>query len=121
MDAFTTIFVGSYIDDEARQGQIDRNKGIDTRLAANDGDFDETPEWDDSCTLDGNKDGLPDNYPPACDSNEQVLQLMLEHPISRYCQPMPTARAAVGEMISVTVKLQNIGNIHATDVSNPLR
>ena len=27
------------------------------------------------------------------------------------------SRAAVGEMISVTVKLQNVGNIHATDVS----
>ena len=122
MDAFTTIqFVAIIsIDDEAQLS--DRLIGIKATSihgsAATDGDFDETPEWDDSCTLDENKDGLPDNYPPACDSNEQVLQLMLRAPdLKILSADAPQSRAAVGEMISVTVKLQNIGNIHATDVS----
>jgi hypothetical protein len=122
MDAFTTIqFVAIIsIDDEAQLS--DRLIGIKATSihgsAANDGDFDETPEWDDSCTLDENKDGLPDNYPPACDSNEQVLQLMLRAPdLKILSAEAQQPRAAVGEMISVTVKLQNIGNIHATDVS----
>ncbi|MED5306695.1 MAG: CARDB domain-containing protein, partial [Candidatus Thermoplasmatota archaeon] len=122
MDAFTTIqFVAIIsIDDEAQLS--DRMIGIKATSihgsAANDGDFDETPEWDDSCTLDENKDGLPDNYPPACDSNEQVLQLMLRAPdLKILSAEAPQSRAAVGEMISVTIQLQNIGNIHATDVS----
>jgi uncharacterized membrane protein len=122
MDAFTTIqFVAIIsIDDQAQLS--DRMIGIKATSihgsAANDGDFDETPEWDDSCTLDENKDGLPDNYPPTCDSNEQVLQLMLRAPdLKILSAEAPQSRAAVGEMISVTVKLQNIGNIHATDVS----
>ncbi|DAC24316.1 MAG TPA: hypothetical protein D7H76_05045, partial [Candidatus Poseidoniales archaeon] len=122
MDAFTTIqFVAIIsIDDEAQLS--DRLIGIKATSihgsAANDGDFDETPEWDDSCTLDENKDGLPDNYPPACDSNEQVLQLMLRAPDLKILSAEAIQdRAAVGEMISVKVRLQNIGNIHATDVS----
>ena len=122
MDAFTTIqFVAIIsIDDEANLS--DRMIGIKATSilgsASNDGDFDETPEWDDSCTLDENKDGLPDNYPPACDSNEQVLQLMLRAPDLKILVANATqSRAGVGEMISVTVKLQNVGNIHATDVS----
>ena len=122
MDAFTTIqFVAIIsIDDQAQLS--DRSIGIKATSihgsAANDGDFDETPEWDDSCTLDENKDGLPDNFPPACDSNEQVLQLMLRAPdLKILSAEAPQSRAGVGEMISVTVKLQNIGNIHATDVS----
>jgi uncharacterized membrane protein len=122
MDAFTTIqFVAIIsIDDQAQLS--DRSIGIKATSihgsAANDGDFDETPEWDDSCTLDENKDGLPDNFPPACDSNEQVLQLMLRAPdLKILSADAPQSRAGVGEMISVTVKLQNIGNIHATDVS----
>ena len=122
MDAFTTIqFVAIIsIDDEATLS--DRMIGIKATSihgsASNDGDFAETPEWDDSCTLDENKDGLPDNYPPACDSNEQVLQLMLRAPDLKILVANATqSRAGVGEMISVTVKLQNVGNIHATDVS----
>ena len=74
MDAFTTIqFVAIIsIDDKAQLS--DRSIGIKAtsiHVSANDGGFDETPEWDDSCTLDENKDGLPDNFPPTCDSNEQ--------------------------------------------------
>ena len=48
------------------------------------GDYDETPTWEDSCTLDFNGDGLPDNYPPNCDTNEQIIELRLRAQTWRY-------------------------------------
>ncbi|NDF22012.1 MAG: hypothetical protein EB152_01615 [Euryarchaeota archaeon] len=122
MAAFTTIQFVAIISVSDEASLSDRMIGIKATSshgsAINGGDFDETPQWDDSCTLDENKDGLPDNFPPNCDSNEQVLQLMLRAPDLKILSAESSqSRAAVGEMISVTVKLQNIGNIHATDVS----
>ena len=122
MAAFTTTQFVAIISISDEASLSDRMIGIKTTSshgsAANGGDFDETPQWDDSCTLDENKDGLPDNFLPNCDTNEQVLQLMLRAPdLKILSADASKARAAVGEMISVTVKLQNVGNIHATDVS----
>ncbi len=122
MAAFTTIQFVAIISVSDEASLSDRMIGIKATSshgsAINGGDYDETPQWDDSCTLDENKDGLPDNFPPNCDSNEQVLQLMLRAPDLKILSAESSqSRAAVGEMISVTVKLQNIGNIHATDVS----
>jgi hypothetical protein len=82
------------------------------------GDHDETPIWDDSCTLDANKDGLPDNYPPACDTNEQILELRLRAPDLEILEvEAAKTKGEIGEMLSVSVKIVNRGNAHATDVN----
>lgn len=122
MAAFTTLQFVAIITISDEASLSDKVLGIKTTSshgsAADGGDFDETPQWDDSCTLDENKDGLPDNFQPDCDSNEQVLQLMLRAPDLRIVDAEASShRASVGEMISVTVNLQNVGNIHATDIS----
>jgi len=83
-----------------------------------DGDYDETPIWDDSCTLDANSDGLPDNYHPNCDTNEQILELRLRAPdLVIVSVDVDDSRASVGDMLSVSVQIRNDGNIHATDVN----
>ena len=82
------------------------------------GDYDETAIWDDSCTIDQNGDGLPDNTPPNCDSNEQILELRLRAPdLEIVSVHVDQNTAKVGEMLSVNVQIRNIGNIHATDVN----
>jgi len=82
------------------------------------GDHDETAVWDDSCTLDENKDGLPDNYRPNCDTNEQIIELRLRAPDLRILEvEVGTYRGEVGAMLSVNVQVVNEGNAHATDVN----
>ncbi|MEE2650785.1 MAG: CARDB domain-containing protein, partial [Candidatus Thermoplasmatota archaeon] len=82
------------------------------------GDHDETPIWDDSCTLDANKDSLPDNYPPNCDTNEQILELRLRAPDLQILEvTSDRTKGEIGEMLSVNVKVVNRGNAHATDVN----
>jgi len=91
-----------------------------------DGDHDETAVWDDSCTLDANRDGLPDNYHPNCDTNEQIIELRLRAPDLKIVNvdvgknPVtldPVYTGEVGEMLSVNVEVVNLGNAHATDVN----
>ncbi|SVA12501.1 uncharacterized protein METZ01_LOCUS65355 [marine metagenome] len=82
------------------------------------GDHDETAVWDDSCTLDENKDGLPDNYRPNCDTNEQIIELRLRAPDLDILEVnVATYRGDVGAMLSVNVQVVNEGNAHATDVN----
>ena len=82
------------------------------------GDHDETAVWDDSCTLDENKDGLPDNYRPNCDTNEQIIELRLRAPdLDILDVEVATYRGDVGAMLSVNVQVVNNGNAHATDVN----
>jgi len=82
------------------------------------GDHDETAVWDDSCTLDANGDGLPDNYRPNCDTNEQVIELRLRAPDLFILDVFAaTHTGEVGEMLSVNVQILNKGNAHATDVN----
>jgi len=82
------------------------------------GDHDETAVWDDSCTLDENKDGLPDNYRPNCDTNEQIIELRLRAPdLDILDVEVATYRGEVGAMLSVNVQVVNNGNAHATDVN----
>ncbi|HIC50333.1 MAG TPA: hypothetical protein EYP01_02630, partial [Candidatus Poseidoniales archaeon] len=82
------------------------------------GDYDETAVWDDSCTLDENKDGLPDNYPPNCDTNEQIVELRLRAPDLKILDvDVVTYTGDVGEMLSVNVQVVNVGNAHATNVN----
>ena len=82
------------------------------------GDYDETAVWDDSCTLDENKDGLPDNYHPNCDTNEQIVELRLRAPDLKILDVnVVTYTGDVGEMLSVNVQVVNVGNAHATNVN----
>ena len=82
------------------------------------GDYDETAVWDDSCTLDENKDGLPDNYHPNCDTNEQIVELRLRAPDLKILDvDVVTYTGDVGEMLSVNVQVVNVGNAHATNVN----
>ncbi len=82
------------------------------------GDHDETPIWEDSCTIDANKDGLLDNPPPECDDNEQVLELRLRAPdLDLYRVDISSNEGEIGEMLSVSVYVLNRGNAHAADVN----
>ena len=82
------------------------------------GDHDETEIWDDSCTLDENKDGIPDNFRPNCDTNEQIVELRLRAPDLRILDVhVDRYTGDVGEMLSVNVQVVNEGNAHATDVN----
>ncbi|HIH80752.1 MAG TPA: hypothetical protein HA303_05985 [Candidatus Thalassarchaeaceae archaeon] len=123
MPAYTTLQVVAIITIDPGAALSDREVGIKVLSSSGSaemgGDFDETPIWDDSCTLDENGDGLPDNYPPNCDSNEQVLELRLRAPDLEFVGDIEVSktRASVGDMIGVNVKIRNVGNIHATDVN----
>ena len=82
------------------------------------GDHDETPIWDDSCTLDANVDGIQDNFPPNCDNNEQILELRLRAPDLVIQEvKVNSNEGEIGEMLSVSVKVSNHGNAHAADVN----
>ena len=82
------------------------------------GDHDETLLWDDSCTLDKNKDGLLDNPAPDCDDNEQILELRLRAPdLDLYRVVAGNTEGEIGEMLSVSVYVLNRGNAHAADVN----
>ena len=128
MPAYTTLQIVAIVSIDPAAVLSDRELGIkvlsDSGSSEVDGDIDETPSWEDSCTLDANADGIPDNYHPNCDTNEQILELRLRAPDLKFAgidgnEPraeISNARASVGEMISVNVQIQNVGNIHATDV-----
>jgi hypothetical protein len=68
--------------------------------------------------LDSNKDGVPDNFLPDCDTNEQVLELRLRAPDLEIIEVTTGAtKGSIGDMLSVSVKIVNRGNAHATDVN----
>ena len=122
MEAYTTLNIVVIIEIHPEAALANREIGIKVLSSHGSkeagGDHDETPIWDDSCTIDMNGDGLPDNYRPNCDTNEQVIELRLRAPDLE----VMTARAEVlkgdvGDMLSVNVQIRNIGNAHATDVN----
>ena len=122
MDAYTTIQIVVIITIAPDAALQDRLIGIKTLSmhgsSDSGGDFDETPLWDDSCTLDENKDGIQDNFPPNCDDNEQVLELRLRAPDLKIIDVQVSSTSAeIGEMLSVNVKVVNHGNAHSTDVN----
>ena len=122
MPAYTTIQIVAIINvgNEAALG--DQSMGIKALSEFGDafagGDHDETPEWADSCSIDSDNDGLPDND-IGCDTNEQILHLRLRAPDLIFVGDASIGDTSkeVGEMIPVTVQIQNIGNVHATDVN----
>ena len=68
--------------------------------------------------LDSNKDGISDNFLPDCDTNEQVLELRLRAPDLEIIEVTTgSTKGAIGDMLSVSVKIVNRGNAHATDVN----
>ena len=122
MEAYTTlqiVVIVSIAPDAALQNREIGIKAISMHGSSdNGGDYDETPGWEDSCTLDTNKDGIPDNYKPDCDNNEQILELRLRAPDLEILEVTTGAKkGAIGEMLSVSVKIVNRGNAHATDVN----
>jgi len=122
MDPYTTLQVVVIIEIDPGAQLANREIGIKVMSEHGSseagGDHDETEVWDDSCTLDDNKDGIPDNYRPNCDTNEQVIELRLRAPDLRIKEvTVGTYRGDVGEMLSVNVEVVNDGNAHATDVN----
>ena len=122
MQASTTLNIVAIIDIHPEATLADREIGIkvmsDFGSSEADGDYDETPSWEDSCTLDLNGDGLPDNYSPNCDTNEQIVELRLRAPdLEIYSVSVDEKRGSVGDMLSVNVQVRNVGNAHATDVN----
>ena len=122
MPAYTTLQLVAIIEIDSQAPLSDREIGIKVLSSAGSsqvgGDHDETPIWDDSCTLDENKDGLPDLTRPFCDTNEQILELRLRAPdLEIVSVTIGDDRAKVGEMLAVNVEIKNSGNIHATDVN----
>jgi len=100
----------------------DRSLGIKVQSmhgsSSEGGDFDETDVWTDSCTLDSNSDGIPDNIPPQCDNNEQILEMRLRAPDLVLEEVQASSmEAPIGEMLSVNVFVTNRGNAHAADVN----
>ena len=122
MEAYTTlqiVVIVSIAPDAALQNREIGIKAVSMfGSSQNNGDYDETPGWEDSCTLDTNKDGIPDNYRPNCDTNEQILELRLRAPDLEILEVTTGAKkGSIGEMLSVSVKIVNRGNAHATDVN----
>ena len=130
MDPYTTLQVVVIIDIDPAAALSNREIGIKitSQYGSSEagGDHDETEIWDDSCTLDEDKDGIPDNYRPNCDTNEQIIELRLRAPDLRIVSvevgqnPLtldPIYTGEVGEMLSVNVQVVNEGNAHATDVN----
>ena len=122
MQAYTTLNIEAIVDIHPEATLADREIGIkvmsDFGSSEAGGDHDETPSWEDSCTLDLNGDGLPDNYSPNCDTNEQIVELRLRAPdLEIYSVSVDEKRGSVGDMLSVNVQVRNVGNAHATDVN----
>ncbi|MEO2114777.1 MAG: CARDB domain-containing protein, partial [Candidatus Poseidoniia archaeon] len=122
MQPYTTLQLVVIVTVAPDAALTDRNIGIKvlSMYGSSDqgGDFDETEVWTDSCTLDSNSDGLPDNLPPDCDTNEQVLEMRLRAPdLVLESVIAPIKEAAIGEMLSINVFITNRGNAHATDVN----
>ena len=122
MEAYSTLQFVVIIQIEPTAKLTNREIGIkvfsDFGSSEAGGDHDETAVWDDSCTLDANKDGLPDNYRPNCDTNEQIIELRLRAPdLKIVAVNVEDYTGEVGEMLSVNVEIVNAGNSHATDVN----
>jgi len=122
MEAYTTLQLVAIIQIDPAAALSNREIGIkvlsEHGSSEAGGDHDETEIWDDSCTLDENKDGLPDNYRPNCDTNEQIVELRLRAPDLKILDVEATVKTGdVGEMLSVNVMVVNEGNAHATDVN----
>ena len=122
MEPYTTLQLVVIITVAPDASLTDRNIGIKVLSmygsSEEGGDFDETEVWTDSCTLDSNSDGFPDNVPPDCDSNEQILEMRLRAP-DLVLENVVAAdkEAKIGEMLSVNVFVTNRGNAHAADVN----
>jgi hypothetical protein len=122
MEAYSTLQIVVIIQIEPTAKLANREIGIkilsDFGSSEAGGDHDETAVWDDSCTLDANKDGLPDNFRPNCDTNEQIIELRLRAPdLKIVAIIVDKFTGEVGEMLSVNVEIVNAGNTHATDVN----
>ena len=122
MQPYTTLQLVVIVTVAPDASLTDRNLGIKvlSMHGSSDqgGDFDETEVWTDSCTLDSNSDGIPDNLPPDCDTNEQILEMRLRAPdLVLESVVAPVKEAAIGEMLSINVFITNRGNAHATDVN----
>ena len=122
MEAYSTIQIVVIIQIDPAATLANREIGIKVLSMSGSseagGDHDETAVWDDSCTLDANRDGLPDNYRPNCDTNEQVIELRLRAPDLIILDVHAAVYTGeVGEMLSVNVQVVNAGNAHATDVN----
>ena len=122
MQPYTTLQLVVIVTVAPDASLTDRNLGIKvlSMHGSSDqgGDFDETEVWTDSCTLDSNSDGFPDNLPPDCDTNEQILEMRLRAPdLVLESVIAPFKEAAIGEMLSINVFITNRGNAHATDVN----
>ena len=122
MEPYTTLQVDVIIDIDPAAQLSNREIGIKVMSeygsSVAGGDHDETEIWDDSCTLDENKDGIPDNFRPNCDTNEQIVELRLRAPDLRILDVhVDRYTGDVGEMLSVNVQVVNEGNAHATDVN----
>jgi uncharacterized membrane protein len=122
MPAYTTLQVVAIVSIDPLAALANREVGIKVLSSFGSsvvgGDFDETPVWDDSCTIDMNHDGWPDNYAPNCDTNEQVIELRLRAPdLTIVDVDVRTYTGSIGDMLSVNVQIQNLGNAHATSVN----
>jgi len=122
MPSYTTLQLVAIVTIDPTAALADREIGIKLKSSfgdsLSDGDFDETAIWEDSCTIDMNGDGFPDNYRPNCDTNEQVLELRLRAPdLQISTVDVGTRKGQIGDMLSVTVSILNDGNSHATDVN----
>ena len=122
MQPYTTLQLVVIVTVAPDASLTDRNLGIKTLSmhgsSDQGGDFDETEVWTDSCTMDSNSDGIPDNLPPDCDTNEQILEMRLRAPdLVLESVVAPVKEAAIGEMLSTNVFITNRGNAHATDVN----
>ena len=122
MQPYTTLQLVVIVTVAPDASLTDRNLGIKVLSmhgsSEDGGDFDETKVWTDSCSLDSNSDGIPDNPPPDCDTNEQVLEMRLRAPdLVLETVIVSQNEAAIGEMLSVNVFVTNRGNAHAADVN----
>ena len=122
MQPYTTLQLVVIVTVAPDASLTDRNIGIKVLSmhgsSEDGGDFDETEVWTDSCTLDSNSDGLPDNLPPDCDTNEQILEMRLRAPdLVLESVEVDNNEASIGEMLSVIVVVTNRGNAHASDVN----
>ena len=122
MQPYTTLQLVVIVTVAPDASLTDRNLGIKvlSMHGSSDqgGDFDETEVWTDSCTMDSNSDGIPDNLSPDCDTNEQILEMRLRAPdLVLESVVAPVKEAAIGEMLSINVFITNRGNAHATDVN----
>ena len=120
MPAYSTVQVMVIIDISPSATLANREIGIKVLSnygSAPMGDADETPAWEDSCTIDADNDGVMDNVFP-CDTNEQILRIRLRAPDLEIIEVRAVKDTApVGDMIPINVKVINRGNVHATDIN----